>query len=201
MEPTWHDGLSRKALVELVEGLLLAMDKSVPRLDAIAHHLSLMSQQGEEMEVLGGISDQVADIGSFAAGHLNRHTLCCQGIDDFVIAVDNRCECCRIDPVGVAADGIGNLEIIDRTDTEQIVRIHDQGVLGNAPVPGGIFGLLGHQVGHGRFRPRTIGMDGTAILRITSQIGNDLAEGPWEKAFRLPGYGFFDIVFGRRDAA
>ena len=63
MEPTWHDGLSRTALVELVEGLLLAMDKAVPRLDAIAHHLSLMSQQGEEAEVLGGISDQIADIG------------------------------------------------------------------------------------------------------------------------------------------
>jgi hypothetical protein len=62
MEPTWHDGLSRKALVELIEGLLLAMDKSVPRLDAIAHHLSLMSQNAEEMEVLGGISDQIADI-------------------------------------------------------------------------------------------------------------------------------------------
>ena len=35
VEPTWHDGLSRKALVELVEALLLAMDKSVPRLDAM----------------------------------------------------------------------------------------------------------------------------------------------------------------------
>jgi hypothetical protein len=63
MEPTWHDGLSRKALVELVEGMLLAMDKAVPRLDAIAHHLGLMSQQSEEMEVLAGISDQIADIG------------------------------------------------------------------------------------------------------------------------------------------
>ena len=63
MEPTWHDGLSRKALVELVEGLLLAMDKAVPKLDAVAHHLSLLSQQGEAYEVLGGISDQVADIG------------------------------------------------------------------------------------------------------------------------------------------
>lgn len=62
MEPTWHDGLSRKALVELVEALLLAMDKAVPRLDAIAHHLSLMSQQGEEFEVLGGIGDQIADL-------------------------------------------------------------------------------------------------------------------------------------------
>ena len=63
MEPTWHDGLSRKALVELVEGLLLAMDKAVPKLDAVAHHLSLLAQQGEAYEVLGGISDQVADIG------------------------------------------------------------------------------------------------------------------------------------------
>jgi hypothetical protein len=63
MEPTWHDGLSRKALVELVEALLLGLDKSVPRLDAIAHHLGLMSQQAEEFEVLGGIGDQVADIG------------------------------------------------------------------------------------------------------------------------------------------
>jgi hypothetical protein len=63
MEPTWHDGLSRKALVELVEALLLAMDKAVPRIDAIAHHLGLISQQGEEFEVLGGIADQVADIG------------------------------------------------------------------------------------------------------------------------------------------
>jgi hypothetical protein len=62
MEPTWHDGLSRKALVELVEALLLAMDKAVPRLDAIAHHLSLLAQQGEEHEVVGGVSDQVADI-------------------------------------------------------------------------------------------------------------------------------------------
>lgn len=62
LEPTWHDGLSRKALVELVEGLLFAMDKAVPRLDAIAHHLSLIAQQGEEHEVLGGITEQVADI-------------------------------------------------------------------------------------------------------------------------------------------
>ena len=62
MEPTWHDGLSRKALVELVEGLALAMDKAIPKLDAAAHHLSLISQQGEEYEVLGGISDQVADV-------------------------------------------------------------------------------------------------------------------------------------------
>lgn len=63
MEPTWHDGLSRKALVELVEGLLMAMDKAVPKLDAIAHHLSLITQQGEDFEVLGGIGDQVADVG------------------------------------------------------------------------------------------------------------------------------------------
>ena len=63
MEPTWHDGLSRKALVELVEALLLAVDKSVSRLDAVAHHLSLIANQGEEYEVAGGISDQVADIG------------------------------------------------------------------------------------------------------------------------------------------
>jgi hypothetical protein len=62
MEPTWHDGLSREALVELVEGLLLSIDRAVPRLDAVAHHLSLVSQQGEEYEILGGISDQVADI-------------------------------------------------------------------------------------------------------------------------------------------
>src|SRR5262245_6935762 len=63
MEPTWHDGLSRKALVELVEGLLVAVDKAIPRLDAVAHHLSLIAQQGEENEILGGIGDQVADIG------------------------------------------------------------------------------------------------------------------------------------------
>jgi hypothetical protein len=62
MEPTWHDGLSRTALVELVEGLLLAMDKAVPRLDAVAHHLSLVAQQGEEHEVFGGVGDQIADI-------------------------------------------------------------------------------------------------------------------------------------------
>jgi hypothetical protein len=63
VEPTWHDGLSRKALVELVEGLLTAMDRAVPKLDAVAHHLALLSQQGEELEVLGGVADQVADIG------------------------------------------------------------------------------------------------------------------------------------------
>ena len=62
MEPTWHDGLSRKALVELVEALLLAMDKAVPRLDAVAHHLTLVAQHGGDHEVMGGVSDQVADI-------------------------------------------------------------------------------------------------------------------------------------------
>ncbi len=62
MEPTWHDGLSRTALVELLEGLLTAIDRSVPRLDAVAHHLSLMSQESENLEILGGISDQVADL-------------------------------------------------------------------------------------------------------------------------------------------
>ncbi len=49
--------------MELCEGLLLGVDKAVSRLDAIAHHLALIAQQGEELEVLGGISDQVADIG------------------------------------------------------------------------------------------------------------------------------------------
>jgi hypothetical protein len=62
MEPTWHDGLSRKALVELVEGLLMAVDKTVPKLDAVAHHLSLITQQGEEYEIVGGIADQVCDV-------------------------------------------------------------------------------------------------------------------------------------------
>jgi hypothetical protein len=62
MEPTWHDGLSRQALVELVEGLLVAVDRTVPKLDAIAHHLSLIAQQGEEYAVVGGVSDQVGDV-------------------------------------------------------------------------------------------------------------------------------------------
>jgi len=63
VEPTWHDGLSRKALVELVEGLLTAIDRAIPKLDAVAHHLGLISQQAEELEILGGVADQVADIG------------------------------------------------------------------------------------------------------------------------------------------
>jgi len=50
------------ALVELVEALLLSMDKAVPRLDAIAHHLSLIAQHDGDHEVIGGVSDQVADI-------------------------------------------------------------------------------------------------------------------------------------------
>jgi hypothetical protein len=62
MEPTWHDGLSRTALVELCEALLAAMDRAVPKIDAIAHHLHLISQQGEELEVVGGVSDQAADV-------------------------------------------------------------------------------------------------------------------------------------------
>ena len=62
MEQTWHDGLSRTALVELVEALRLAMDKAVPRLDAVAHHLTLVAQHGGDHEVMGGVSDQVADI-------------------------------------------------------------------------------------------------------------------------------------------
>ena len=41
---------------------LLALDKAVPRLDAVAHHLGMASQQGPENEVLGGVADQVADI-------------------------------------------------------------------------------------------------------------------------------------------
>ena len=74
MEPTWHDGLSRKALVEVLEGVLMAMDKAVVRLDAVAHHLALMSQEGDpaeadgegegdHREVLAGVSEQVSDIG------------------------------------------------------------------------------------------------------------------------------------------
>jgi len=62
MEPTWHDGLSRSALVQLVEGLLTAVDRTVPKLDAVAHHLGLLSQQSEEFEVVGGVADQVADM-------------------------------------------------------------------------------------------------------------------------------------------
>ena len=45
-----------------IEGLLMAVDKGVPRLDAVAHHLALIARQGEEHEVLGGVSEQVADL-------------------------------------------------------------------------------------------------------------------------------------------
>lgn len=48
--------------MQLVEGLLTAIDRTVPKLDAVAHHLGLLSQQSEEFEVTGGIADQVADM-------------------------------------------------------------------------------------------------------------------------------------------
>lgn len=75
MEPTWHDGLSRAALVQIVESLLTAVDRTVPKLDAVAHHLGLISQQGEEFEVVGGIADQVADMSDDLYGASDREKL------------------------------------------------------------------------------------------------------------------------------
>jgi len=120
--------------------------------------------------------DQVPDIGSLAAGHFNRHALRGQGINDLVITGDNRRQSRRIDAVGIAADRIGDLEIVNGSNTEQVIGIHDQGVLGDPAIPGWIACFPGHQVGHGRFRPGPVSMDGTAIIRITRQVRDDLAE-------------------------
>ena len=80
MEPTWHDGLSRKALVELIEGVLMSLDKAVARLDAVAHHLSLMAQEGDgegdHQDVLAGVSEQVGDIGDELYAASDRDKLC-----------------------------------------------------------------------------------------------------------------------------
>jgi hypothetical protein len=97
----------------------------------------------------------------------------------------------------VAADRTAHEDVVHRTDTEQIVQVHHQGILGDTVPHGEVAGAFPVGIGQAALGASAIGVHYDAMLSATGQvIGHHLAERTREQAFVQPRYGGMHVILG-----
>ena len=129
----------------------------------------------------GGIDDdgarQVAHIGCLAARAIHPDAHGTQFGHQLVVAVDDGADHLTGNQQLVATDGRRDEDIIDSTHTDEVVDVHDEGILCDALPDGEVARLLPVHIGQRRLGAGSIGMHDVAILGIAAQdVGDDLAE-------------------------
>ena len=122
---------------------------------------------------------QVAHVGRLAARGIDAHAHPAQFGQQFVRAVDDgRYDFARHQQL-VAPDGAGHQNVVHRTHAQQVVNVHDEGVLGDALPHAEVARFLPIQVGQRGLGARAVGVHDVAILRVAAQdVGDNLAETP-----------------------
>ncbi len=92
---------------------------------------------------------QIPHIGRFASGQDDIHPVVTEHLEYFFRALDDGGDDLAGNQVFVSANGGGNQDIVDRPDTQQVVGIHDDGVLGDAFPDAQITGFFPIEVGQG----------------------------------------------------
>lgn len=102
----------------------------------------------------------------------------------------------------VAADGRRHEDVVHGTHAEQVVGVHDDGVLRDAFPYAQITGLFPVHVGQRRLRAGAVGMHDVAVVRVAPEyIRHDFAEGLREDAFVDVFDGVVHVFLSRTDAA
>ena len=145
---------------------------------------------------------QVAHVGRLAARGIDADAHVAQLLKQFVGAVDDgRDHFARHEHL-VAPDGAADQDVIDGTHAEQVVCVHDEGVLGNASPHRQVARFLPIHVGQARLRAGPVGVHDVAPLGVAAQdVGNDFAESLRKDTFVNVLDGVVHILLGGTHAA
>ena len=150
----------------------------------------------------GDGAGEVADVGGFAAAAVHADAVVAHGGEEVFGAGNELAECFAGNGAGVAVDGAGNEDAIDRADAEQVVDIHDEAVLSGLAEACRVAGLFVVQVGEGRLGAGAVGVDDITLVGIASEdVGTDLAERTGKDAAVELVHDGVDFGLGGGDAA
>ena len=117
-------------------------------------------------------------------------------------AVDDGADDFARHKVLVAANGGAEQDVVDSTDAEQVVEVHDHGVDGDAFPHREVARLFPVEIGETRFGAGTVGVHDVAVVGVAAHdVGQYLAERLGEDAFVDVLDGVVDILFRCRHAS
>ena len=126
-------------------------------------------------------ADEVADIGCLSAGGVNAYALCAELLEEFLRAVYDGRDDLTGDEALVAAYCRGEKNIVRRADAEEVVDVHDEGVLGYAFPDGEVAGLAPVDVCERALCSCAVGVHDVAPVGVAAEIvGDNLAESSGE---------------------
>ena len=145
---------------------------------------------------------QVAHIGSFAAGCVDAHAHFAQLREQLVRAVDDGTDHLAGNEHFVAANGRRHQDIVDRPDTQQIVCVHNEGILRDSFPHRQVAGLFPVEIGQTRLGSGAVGVHNVAIVRVAAEdVGNDFTESLRKQSFVDVADGCVHIFFHCAHAA
>ena len=154
----------------------------------------------------GGVDDdrtyEVADISRLTASWPDADAHATELGEELIGAVDDGRDDFSRDKHLVTADGGGDEDVIHGTDAQQVIGVHDDGILRDTFPHAQVAGLLPVHISEGGFRAGTIGMHDVTILGIsTEDIGDNLTESLREDTLVYILDGVMHIFLCGRDAA
>ena len=152
--------------------------------------------------VHGDGASEVADVGCFTAAAVHADAVVAHGGEKVFGARNELAESFAWDGAGIAVDGAGNEDAVDRTNAEQVVDVHDKTVLCGLAEACRIACFFVMQVSEGRLGAGAIGVNDVTLLRVACEdIGTDLAERTGKDATVELIHDCVDFGLGGGDAA
>ncbi len=152
-------------------------DDQVAGLDVYVDDIRFFYSAGQRV-VDGDGSYQITDVSGLSAGGVNVDAEFTHFCAEFFSAVDDGSDDFSRNQVFVPSDGRGKQHgHFCRSDTDEVVQIHDDAILRDSFPDGHITGLFPVDVGKRCFCACTVSMDDVAVFRIACEhVGDDLAE-------------------------
>eukprot|EP00964_Phaeocystis_antarctica_P101399 scaffold66881_cov63-Phaeocystis_antarctica.AAC.1 len=143
---------------------------------------------------------EVTEVGRLAARADDAHAGVAHRLQHLLGAADERLEHLARDEVLVPPDGRRQQNVVGAADAQQVVRVHDDGVLGDAAPHAQVARLLPVHVRQAALGARPVGVHARAPLRVASDVRDDLAEGLREEALVDVGDRRVHVLLGRANA-
>ena len=156
---------------------------------------------GEDGGVDDDGPDQVAEVGRLASRQRHSDSQAPQAGGERLVALDDPRHHLAPDPLGVAPDGVADDEAVDRPHADQIVEVHDDGVLRQVLPDRGLPRLAVLDVRHRRLGPGPVGVHDRRHRPVARDVGHDLAKRRGKEARGDPHQRPVDVLLGGGYAA
>ena len=170
----------------LVGGLAKACEThdDVARTDVlVVNHIAALHAAGNR-RVHDDSTNEIAHVSSLSASGIDADTHVAHLLQQFVSTVDDGRNHLARDEHLVAANGAADQDVVRSTHAQQVVGIHDQGILCNTFPHREVARLLPVHISQARLRASPVGMHDVAPFGVAAQyVGDNLAESLREEAF------------------